>query len=198
MTYINMDFGGLQEITARLIAGEEIEIEADGFENDLERFKGKDDVLTLLVHLGYLTYHEETKTVRIPNKEIRIEFSRLIKNEAPGKKWLKLIEKSNQLLNDTLAGDAQALAEAIEHYLKVEEMPSGRGIADVVYIPKPRSLKPALIIELKWNKTAEGAIDQIRRNRYPAVLQEFKGEILCVGISYNEKTKEHSCVIERA
>ena len=56
---------------------------------------------------------------------------------------------------------------------------------------------PALIIELKWNKTPEGAIDQIKNNNYPAVLAEYSGEIVTVGINYDAKTKEHSCIIER-
>ncbi len=81
MTYINMDFEGLQEIVSRLISGEEIEVDTEGFENDFETFKSRDDVLTLLIHLGYLTWHEEDGTARIPNEEVRAEFRKILKEK---------------------------------------------------------------------------------------------------------------------
>lgn len=90
-----------------------------------------------------------------------------------------------------------AYIAAVDQYLKIEELPSGKGIADVVYLPKRRSVLPALIIELKWNKSSEGAIGQIKTRNYPAVLEDFGGEIVMVGINYDEKTKEHSCEIEK-
>lgn len=86
---------------------------------------------------------------------------------------------------------------AIEQYLKVEELLTGRGVADVVYLPKKKSLLPALIVELKWDKTAGGALEQIKDREYPAVLKDYGGEILLVGINYDSRTKVHSCEIER-
>lgn len=228
MTYINMDFEGLQEIIARLMAGEEVEVKTDRFENDFETFRSKDDVLTLLIHLGYLTWHEEDGTTRIPNEEVRIEFGKILEGTGVSQKWIELIGRSRKLLEDTIAGNGAAVARAIEEirdtqyaptfyndeqalryvikfayiaaadqYLKIEELPSGKGIADVVYLPKRKTMLPALIVELKWNKSSEGAIWQIKKNNYPAVLQDYGGEIVAVGINYDEKTKEHSCVIEK-
>ena len=77
-------------------------------------------------------------------------------------------------------------------------MPSGKGIADVVYIPKPMSNYPALVIELKWNKTAGGAIEQIKAKKYTATLKPFAGNIILAGINYDEKTGKHTCTIEKA
>ena len=77
MTYINMDFEGLQETIARMIAGEEIEVRTSRFANDFETFKSRDDVLTLLIHLGYLTWHKEDGTAHIPNQEVRMEFEEI-------------------------------------------------------------------------------------------------------------------------
>lgn len=228
MTYINMDFDGLQEMVVRLIAGEEIEVKTDRFENDFETFQNKDDVLTLLIHLGYLSGQEEQGTVRIPNEEVRIEFERILDGTGGTPRWIELLGRSRKLLEDTIAGNEDAVASAIEkirdtqyaptfyndeqalryvvkfayiaavdQYLKIEELPSGRGIADVVYLPKQSSPLPALIIELKWNRSSEGAVRQIRECHYPAVLQGYGGEIVLVGINYDAKKKEHSCVIER-
>lgn len=67
----------------------------------------------------------------------------------------------------------------------------------MVYLPKRQSALPALLIELKWNKSSEGAIEQIKKKHYPAVLKDYGGEIVMAGINYDAKTKEHSCVIER-
>ncbi len=233
MTYINMDFDGLQETIARLIAGEEIEVRTSRFANDFETFRSKDDVLTLLIHLGYLTWHREDGTAYIPNEEVRMEFEEILEGTGASRKWIELIGRSRKLLEDTVAGNGSAVAKAIEEirdtqyaptfyndeqalryvikfayiaaidqYLKVEELPSGKGIADVVYLPKPKSLLPALVIELKWNKSSEGAnncsaIRQIKERNYPAVLKDYGGETVIVGISYDAKKKEHSCVIER-
>ena len=228
MTYINMDFEGLQEIVSRLISGEEIEVDTDDFENDFETFKSRDDVLTLLIHLGYLTWNEEDGTVRIPNEEVRGEFRKILKGTNASRKWMELISRSRRLLEDTIAGNGEAAAKAIEEirdtqysptfynneqalryvikfayiaavdqYLKVEELPSGKGIADVVYLPKRNSMLPALVVELKWNKTSEGAIRQITEKNYPAVLEGYGGEVVMAGINYDVEKKVHSCLIER-
>lgn len=56
---------------------------------------------------------------------------------------------------------------------------------------------PVLLIELKLNQTVEGAINQIKKNNYPQVLDDYGGDILLVGINYDEKSKKHSCKIEK-
>jgi len=228
MTYINMDFEGLQEIVSRLISGEEIEVDTESFENDFETFRSCDDVLTLLIHLGYLTWHEENGTAHIPNEEVRAEFRKILKGTNANRKWMELISRSEKLLEDTIAGNGDAVARAIEEirdtqyaptfynneqalryvikfayitaidqYFKVEELPSGKGIADVVYLPKRNSMLPALVIELKWNKSSGGAIMQMKERNYPAVLEDYGGEIVMAGINYDAGKKVHSCVIEK-
>ena len=83
-----------------------------------------------------------------------------------------------------------------DHYLQFEELPAGEGYADVVYIPLPDCDWPLLVVELKWNKSAKGAIDQILNKRYPEVLKNIDRDILLVGISYDKnKNKKHTCKI---
>ena len=222
MTYIDLQLGGsLQEKILKLIAGEQIDVNTWGFHNDFQHFTTDDDVLTLLIHLGYLTYHMDTRLARIPNEEVREEFDFLL-GRAKHTRLAGLVNQSEKLLADTLAGNGDAVAKAIKHvrhtnygpthynneqslryavkfayivcidkYMKVEELPSGKGLADVVYIPGPNTALPALVVELKWNKDADSAIDQIKQKNYPAVLQGY------VGINYEEATDEHSCVIEK-
>lgn len=230
--YIKLDFDGLQETVANLIAGSEVEIHADSFQNDLQRFGSKDDVLTLLVHLGYLTYDSEHKTVHIPNEEVRGEFRNFLTNDDIGEHWLQLIKRSNKVLEATIAADSgsadlvasvleeirteqyapqyynneqslraiikYAYLSAIGKYVKLEEVPSGKGIADIIFLPASSSKLPALIVELKWNKTAEIALDQIKEKGYEAILRPFEGNIILCGINYNPKTKMHTCKILRA
>lgn len=229
-TYINMDFDGMQEIVSRLIIGEEVEVDTGSFQNDFETFKSRDDILTLLIHLGYLTYKKSENTARIPNEEVRNEFRSILKGNGVNHKWMELIRRSRKLIEDTIAGNADAVAMTIEEirkeqyapayynneqslrsvikfayiaafgqYMKIEEMPSGKGIADIVFIPKRISMLnlPAMVIELKWNKTSGGAISQIKEKEYPEVLKDYGGEVLLVGINYDEKTKSHTCEIER-
>lgn len=231
ITYIDLELqnvkSDLQAKILKLIAGEYLEVDVSDFNNDFQTFNSADDVLTLLIHLGYLAYDKATKRVRIPNEEIRLEFDKLLKNNKPTK-LTELISCSEKLLVDTLAGNGDAVAETIKNvratnyaptfynneqllryavkfayivcidkYMKVEELPSGKGLADVVYIPKRDTALPALVVELKWEENVNNAIDQIKRKDYPAVLQDYFGEIVLVGIGYDSKTNEPSCVIER-
>ena len=86
---------------------------------------------------------------------------------------------------------------ACRDYTLVRELPTGKGFADMVFLPKRTSLNPALILELKWDKTAEGAIRQIKNKGYVSALKEYKGNILLVGINYEKKSKKHQCRIEK-
>ena len=231
MTYMEVEIqkekSELQAKILKLAAGENLEVDVSNFNNDCENFNSDDDVLTLLVHLGYLSYDKNTKRVRIPNEEIRTEFNKLLKKDKYTK-LAELINRSEQLLADTFAGNGDAVAEAIEkvratnyapahynneqslryavkfayiicidRYMKVEELASGKGLADVVYIPKPTTALPALVVELKWNESANSAIKQIKAKNYPAVLQNYVGEIILVGINYSENTGKHTCKIEK-
>ncbi len=226
-TYVGMNMDDLQDKIMRLIAGEPVEVYTDDFENDFETFNSSDDVLTLMIHLGYLVYDVDTSTARIPNEELRIEFKRLL-NRPSNKRLADLVRDSERLLKDTLNGNETAVVETIkrvretnyapiyynneqalryvikfayivcvDYYFKVEELPTGHGIADVVFIPKRDTSLPAMIVELKWNEAAESAIDQIKERNYPAVLNGYGGELVLVGINYDQKTNDYSCKIER-
>ena len=229
--YISRDEQGLGRTVARLIGGTDVPVDINGFSNDLITFKNQDDVLTLLVHLGYLAYDERTETVSIPNEEIRLEFARSVRADKR-RETMKRVQESDRLIMDTIHMNADAVAAQIEkvhaestnplnannenalraviqlayfsykdYYLKMEELPTGLGYADVVYLPRQGENIPALVVELKWNMSADAAIAQIRQKRCPEILQNYGGEILLVGISYEkEKTaekREYSCVIER-
>ncbi len=141
---------------------------------------------------------------------------------------IKAVNKSEALLQATLAMDEKTVAQMIQEvhmqnvsslvynneislssvialayysackdYTLIREMPTGSGFADMVFLPKHSSLNPALILELKWDKTARGAISQIKNKKYVSALQEYKGNILLVGISYEKKSKKHQCRIEK-
>ncbi|MBR3225701.1 MAG: AAA family ATPase [Atopobiaceae bacterium] len=227
LTYIERDFDGLQNKVADLVAGERLAINPRKFDNDMREVNDADDVFTALVHLGYVTYDEESSTVRVPNEEVRLEFvDSLERGTHPEVR--RLVEAADKTLQATLAGDAEGVAAsveaahnsrvgpdwyneeqslrfavklayltAIEKYAEVEELPSGHGFADIVYLPKRYARIPAMVVELKWNKPVSSALDQIRDRNYPKVLQDYGGPLLLVGITYDTKTKRHSVAIER-
>lgn len=225
--YIDMNEDGLKEAITQMLGGARVKIDAGTFQNDMTTIKSRDDVLTLLVHLGYLAYDSTKKSVHIPNEEIREEFVRAV---TTGKhtEIAKLIRNSDHLLEATLNMDAEEVAAAIkeahkagtaptfynneqalrsvirvayisciDEFLRIEELPSGHGYADVVFFPKKESDMPLMVIELKWNQSDEGAIRQIKNNDYPHAIKDYGAEILLVGINYDPKSKEHSCTIER-
>ena len=85
---------------------------------------------------------------------------------------------------------------ALNKYTIVKEMTSGKGFADVVFIPFVPDI-PAMIIELKRNGSPESAITQIREKRYFDSLSAYSGDLLFVGVNYDEQSKTHECRIER-
>lgn len=229
--YIAGDYDGLFQAVLELLGGCRISVDTDGFNNDISTVRNRDDLLTLLIHLGYLAYDGKEGTVRIPNEEIKIEFSKSIR-EVKNTEALMRMRESHQLILDTVQMNEAAVAAQIEkihaemtdplhynseqalrsviqiayysypdYYLKFEELPSGDGYADIVYFPKRNSPMPILVIELKWNKSAEGAIEQIRDKRYFDVLTEYGSDILLVGICYDKDGKsdkrKHVCKIEK-
>ena len=90
-----------------------------------------------------------------------------------------------------------AYYSAMKEYTKVRELPTGKGFADIVFIPKRYSDKPAMIVELKYDKLVEGAIEQIKEKRYVESLKEYQGDLILVGINYDKGTKKHECLIEK-
>jgi hypothetical protein len=225
--YIDMDEDGLKEAIVQMLGGAHCPIDTETFQNDMVSIESKDDVLTLLVHLGYLAYNADDEVVYIPNEEVRKEFIRTVKR-GKHKEIAKLIQNSERLLKATLRMDGETVAAVIEEahsagtaplfyndeqalrsvirfayitcideFMRIEELPTGIGYADVVYLPKKSSTMPIMVVELKWNKSAEGAIAQIKNRNYPQVLEEFGSDILLVGVNYDEKSKKHTCIIEK-
>ena len=95
---------------------------------------------------------------------------------------------------------AIAYLSAMQYYFKpIRELPTGRGFADFVFIPKPEysSFYPAMVVELKWNKDVATALQQIKNKQYPESILNYTGDILLVGINYDKGTKEHQCLIEK-
>lgn len=224
--YIDMDEDGLKEAIVQMLGGARVSIDTGTFQNDMTTITCRDDVLTLLVHLGYLAYDADSRSVRIPNEEIREEFVRAVRRGKHAE-TAKLIRNSDRLLESILDMDEEAVAVAIEEahkagaaptfynneqalrsvirlafitcvdeFLSIQELPSGHGYADIVFFPKKASSMPLLLVELKWNRTEKGAIAQIRNRDYPQALKDYGGEILLVGITYDARTKKHTCRIE--
>ena len=225
--YIDMNYDGLKDSIIQMLAGERIVINTERFQNDMTTFESKDDVLTLLVHLGYLAFDQRESAVFIPNTEVRGEF----RNAIVGEHWKDVIaalEQSDHLLQATWNQDGEAVAaildavhsqntsiltyndenslscvislayyNAMKEYTKIREFPTGKGFADIVYLPKKYSDKPALVVELKYDKSAEGAIAQIHEKKYVESLKEYHGNMLLVGINYDKTSKKHTCMIEQ-
>lgn len=110
---INMDFDGLKTSVLTMLSGDDVEVRTNSFQNDMVTFKNKDDVFTLLIHLGYLAYNQKNRTAYLPNEEIRSEFIDAVEEN----RWNEFIEfqrESEKLLNATLDMDSSAVAKGIE------------------------------------------------------------------------------------
>ena len=231
--YIDMNMEGLRDDIVKLIAGEDVIVDVSTFSNDMVTFHSKDDVLTLLIHLGYLAIKGSTNLgviVHIPNEEIKLEFKTCVKNNNRYAGVYDLIKNTDVLLNEIWSLNSDAVAKIFDEahqdhtsiltynnenslanviaislflsttntYNVVRELPTGKGYADLVYLPKSGVNKPALLIELKFDKSAQTAITQIKEKNYLQFFKDYKGEVLLVGINYSKGTKTHQCIIERA
>ena len=227
-TYISMDYQGLKGDIIAMLAGGRCKVNTIGFENDMKIVRSRDDVLTVLIHLGYLAYDEDRREARVPNEEVRSVLERAV-TDVSWEPVIQAISASERLLQALLRGDSNAVAEgvqqahqnhaslwkyndentlacvirlafynAVNEYEILSEMPAGTGRADLVFLPVKTSDKPALVVELKCDKSAESAMDQIKSRRYPASLERYAGRILLAGISYgkDDPEKKHTCVIE--
>ncbi len=228
--YIQLDMYNLKSLITRLIAGESVDVNPDKFQNDMTTLESADDVLTLLVHLGYLTYDFYNQKVSIPNQEVQKEFINCIEDGG----WetvMSAIQSSDELLLATLNGEEKKVASMIEQvhqentsilkyndenslacvislayysakkdYLIYRELAGGKGYADMVFIPRSNVNKPAIVVELKWNKTVSSAINQIKEKQYVQSLKGYSGTVILVGVNYtakDEQFKKHECKIEK-
>ena len=226
--YIDLNMSGVQESLYGILRGETVRVLALRFGFNINSIDSDDELLTLFIHLGYLAYNVEDMTVRIPNKEIRMEFVEALRGSKTHKRLSALVKTSDQLMAATVRGDENTVAEiigqlhdsttapdfynneqalrsvlkigylsAIDDYVSIQELPTGKGYADLAFIPRRGSSKAAIVVELKWDRPVMAAIDQIKERDYPAVLRDFADNILLVGISYDTETKQHTCQIER-
>ena len=250
--YIQMNFEGLKDDVIRMLAGEEVMVNTTRFQNDMSIIRNKDDVLTVLIHLGYLSYDRRKKTCRIPNHEVAGEMTNAVA-ETGWTNVIKALQESEELLQATLDCDCEAVARGVdaahdEHtsilsynnenslacvlsiayyyarndYVIHRELASGKaaikreqsqvnlnsaereqvrtkfkGFADLVLLPRKNVESPAIVLELKYDKNADSAIDQIHRKQYPAKVAQHTGELLLVGINYDKEKKTHECKMER-
>ena len=225
--YIQMNYEGLKDDVVQMLAGKRCAVNPTGFQNDMSVIHSKDDVLTLLIHLGYLSYDWKENECYIPNHEVAGEMVNAVKMN----QWshvVDAIEKSKQLLQATLRGDEEAVARGVDvahdentsilsyndenslacvlsiayyyasnDYIIHRELATGKGFADLVLIPRKNVDSSAVVIELKYDKAVDTAIEQIKRRQYPAKVAQYTDRLLLVGITYDRDSKQHHCRIER-
>ena len=226
-SYIAMNFDGLKDDVICMIGGGRVKVNPTKFQNDMSIVRSRDDVLTLLIHLGYLSFDWRRSECYVPNKEVEGELVNAIE-ENKWEKVVKAIEQSECLLRATLCGNTDYVAKALDaahsentsilsyndenslacvvslayYYARNDyhihrEYPTGEGYADLVLIPRKNVASPALIVELKCDKDAQAAISQIKARNYSQQVADYTGDILLVGINYDRQTKRHECQIER-
>ena len=225
--YIQMNYEGLKDDVILMLAGGRCSVDPTMFQNDMSVVNCKDDVLTVLIHLGYLSYDWENAECYIPNREVAGEMVNAVKSNN-WKHVTEALDQSRKLLQDTLDGDEEAVARAIDaahdentsilsynnenslacvlsiayyyarnDYVMHRELATGKGFADIVLIPRKNVESPAIVVELKFKQDTDAAIDQIKRRQYPAKVAQYTDNLLLVGINYDRDTKQHSCHIEK-
>lgn len=226
--YICMNMDGLRDKVTRMISKEAVTVDTTSFQNDMATLKSADDVLTLLIHLGYLTYDYRTQKAKIPNDEVALEYLKSIK-DGGWENVINAIQASEELMRAILEKEESRVAQILEQvhedntsilkyndenslacvislacyaakkdYVMYRELPAGVGYADVVFVPRSGVFRPAIVVELKYDRSIKAAIDQIHSRKYMDCLKGYSGKMLLVGINYNKNSaeKKHECIIE--
>ena len=229
-TFITLNYEGLKDDILKMLAGGRVRVNTNTFQNDFSTVASKDDALTALIHLGYLGYNADRKSAFIPNYEVATAFEAALQT-GEWKDIAKAISICDELLDETIDGNADRVAELIElahetytsvltyndenslscvltmayftapaYYDIIREHPAGKGYADFIFKPRANAgWRPAMVVELKYNQSADTAIKQIKEKRYQGALSGYGDKILLVGVNYdadgNDK-KKHTCVIE--
>ena len=229
-TFITMNYAGLKDDVMTMLAGGKVRVNTNSFQNDFSTVSSKDDALTALIHLGYLGYDADRKRSYIPNYEVATAFEAALQT-GEWKEIAKAISICDELLDETIDGNADRVAELIElahetytsvlnyndenslscvltmayftapaYYDIIREHPAGKGYADFIFKPRANAgWRPAMVVELKYNQSADTAIRQIKEKRYQGALSGYSDKILLVGINYDaegEDKKHHTCIIE--
>jgi len=215
--YLNMDFDGLGEDADALINGHSITVNTTLFKNDMSELYSRDDVITLLIHFGYLCYDPEDGSAHVPNLEIRLEYENAIRR-ITHVETMRRVKESDELFKATEDMDAEKVARIIQgvhdrecsprhynreeslrsviklayytyrdYYTQLEEVGGGTGFADMVFIPRRAARRSILIIELKRDDTPENAIKQIRDRGYALPYESRDEDILLIGVTYDSK-----------
>ena len=229
-TFITMNYAGLKDDIMTMLSGGKVMVETDAFQNDLSEIHSKDDAITALIHLGYLGYDADRKSAYVPNYEVAKAFQMALKTgewseiskaisrcdellmatiDGNADKVAEIIELAHETYTSVLTyNDENSLScvltmayfTAPGYYNIIREMPSGKGFADFVFIPRANAgYRPAMVVELKYNQSADTAIKQIKEKRYQGALSDYRDRILLVGINYEAEGKDkkhHTCVIE--
>lgn len=224
--YIQMNYKGLKDDIIQILGGGKCKVDPTRFQNDMSVIRNKDDVFTVLIHLGYLAFDWDTSKCYLPNKEVEGELVNAIKDT----NWHHVIESINAseaLLQAVFDKDEVAVAHGVDaahdentsilsynnenslacvlsiafysarnEYTLHRELPTGKGFADLVLLPRKHVDKPAIILELKYEKSAISAIHQIHQKEYTGKVIQHTREVILVGINYDAKTKKHECKIE--
>lgn len=224
-SYINMNFDGLKEAVTYMISGGRYPVNVRSFANDFVTLHDKNQVMTLLIHLGYLAYDEESKEAYIPNKEVEEKiFDSIVSSN-----WgitADAVKNSERLLKavfnkeeDKVAAGVRAMHQSLSsfitynnesdlnvvvltsfmvaqnYYKIVRELSSGDGYSDLAFIPKQGFDVKPMIVELKWNRSADVAVKQIKDKEYYHFFKDYKEVVVC-GINYSVKDKKYTCKIE--
>ena len=229
-TFITMNYEGLKDDVLTMLSGGKVPVNTDTFGNDLFEISSKDEALTALIHLGYLAYDAEEGSAYIPNYEVAKAYQAALNKgnwkdiaksisrcdellratiAKDADKAAQIIEIAHEAYTSILKyNDENSLScvltmayfTAPAYYNIVREFPSGKGFADLVFLPRANAGKrPAMVVELKYNQSADSAIQQIKENRYQGALSGYSDRILLVGVNYDANgtdKKKHTCVIE--
>lgn len=220
------NYKGAKEDIIKMLSGESVKVNVTRYMNTMTDFGTKDDVFTYLIHLGYLAYNNENETCHIPNLEVRKEWNNAIESMLDYSITDEIIKASEELLNQTVAKNADAVAKALDtthiHVTSNRSYNNEDALASAIYLAYVHALneytvikemtagkgfadvvfipaftdKPAMVIELKRNGSTESAIKQIKERQYFEPLKLYKGSLLLVGINYDEKKQKHTCKIE--
>ena len=224
--YIQMNYDGLKDDVIKMLGGGRCKVDPTGFQNDMSVIRSKSDVFTVLIHLGYLAFDRVKSECYIPNYEVAGEMVNAVKSihwdivasaldrseqllqavlngdtETVARGVDAAHDENTSILSYNDENSLSCVLSLAFYYAKNDytfhrELPTGKGFADLVLMPRRKSDFPAILLELKKDHSAQTAIDQIHNKQYQGKVSDYDGRVILVGINYDSKTKKHECKIE--
>ena len=172
---IRQNFEGTKEAVIRMLSGENVDVNVTSYLNTMTSFRTSSDLFTYLIHLGYLAYNQEDGTCRIPNREVRQEWFNAIEADEEYAVTNRIIKDSKELLSETLRGNEEAVAAALDrshiHVTSNRSYNNEDALQSAIYLAYIYALNKEEHVGVRQQELCERGLRALPAREHPRALE---------------------------